>query len=439
MHFMKNFFIKIASLLGLELQEKQQITTDYTQINQDIPVTMIIANKISSLALMDSDIKVVGDKENATYLDELLQSYLFERLSVACEVALGTGDCLLKPFTDGTTIGVDIIQNYDFMIMESIGDLIKSIIIKVAEFKQNNSTFTRFEIQQIKEINNKKYLIIKQLAFKNDKQIPLSSVKSWEHIQETTVIENVNQLLLGRIKCPTINRNDINGVNGVSITFGNEHIIKNITNAYNRFNQEFENKEAFIFASKTLFYNDHNGKPTLPTGKDRLFMNIKPVGDDANLIHEYSPDIRVDALERGFELNLKLLETACGLSAGILTPPHTNFATATEMKANIQSTFAYITKFRYFIENGVVGLINAVSILLQVNELKEIGDFKIEFDWSTSFVEQLTEQFNRLMQAEAIGAVDKAEIRQFVISEDYQTAKEKVEEIAKRSMIDEEI
>ena len=57
------------------------------------------------------------------------------------------------------------------------------------------------------------------------------------------------------------------------------------------------------------------------------------------------------------------LELLCGLSPGILTPPTTSYATATEMRAALNSTFAVITKFRRALERGTDDLLHAVDVL----------------------------------------------------------------------------
>ena len=427
MNIFKNLFIKIGSLMGLELQQK-----DLTTKTEEYPITKTISNKLSTLTLMDSDISIIGVDKRATYLQDILQSYIYERIEVACEVALLTGDCLLKPYTDGNNIGIDIIKSTDFVVCESIGNFIKSIIIKCDEVKKGFNTYTRYEVQTIKEINGTSYLYIRQLAFNNETQVPLSTIDSWVNIKEEQIIPNVNQLLVGKIKSPTTNIDNVNSINGVSVTNGLEKTIKYVIDSYNRLNKEFEDKESMVFASKTLFVkkgeNTETAKPVLPTGKERLFQLLKGNSDNTS-IEFVSPDIRVDALERGLELNLKMLEMLCGLSAGILTAPHTNFATATEMKASLQSTFAFMNRFRHNIELGVEQLFYGINILVNANNIAPIGVFELKFDWSSSYVEQLTEQFNRLMQGQTIGVVKDEEVRSFIFEEDLETAKANIEEI----------
>ena len=207
--------------MGLELQQK-----DLTTKTEEYPITRTISNKLSTLTLMDSDISIIGIDKRATYLQDILQSYIYERIEVACEVALLTGDCLLKPYTDGNNIGIDIIKSTDFVVCESIGNFIKSIIIKCDEVKKGFSTYTRYEVQTIKEVNGVNYLYIRQLAFNNETQVPLSTIDAWANIKEEQIIPNVNQLLVGKIKSPTTNIDDVNSINGVSVTNGLEKAIK---------------------------------------------------------------------------------------------------------------------------------------------------------------------------------------------------------------------
>ena len=73
MNFLKTIFIKIGNLMGLELQQK-----DLLQKNEEIPITKTIANKLSTLTLMDSDISIVGVSKRATYFQDILKSYIYK-------------------------------------------------------------------------------------------------------------------------------------------------------------------------------------------------------------------------------------------------------------------------------------------------------------------------------------------------------------------------
>ena len=435
----QSIVIKIANKLGLTLSRKDNLIDDYDDV-YDISLTATIAQRVSTLTLMDTTVNIKGSSDRALYLNKLYKSVIVDKLDTACEVALGTGDVLIKPYTDGERIGIDIIKNSDFYISESIGDFIKSCIIRCESINKNNGfIYERYEAQRLSEYTDENgvktpVLIINTYAFKNGIEVPLTDVPEWKNIEPEIVITGVNKMLFGRIKCPTTNRMDVNGVNGVPITYGLGKVLKNSINAYDAFNDEFYRKEAFIFADKTLFKKDkETGKSVVPRGKERLFMTVPAMYNDSNgpssLITEYSPEIRDESFENYIEQNFKMLEMLSGLSSGILTKPITNYATATEIKTNLNMSFAYFTRFRRSIEKGLNDLIDAINTIMEVNGYEPYQDYQVSVDWSSAYLEDMTEQFTRLIQAEAIGCVSKAEVRAWLLDEDVETAENAVRDI----------
>lgn len=440
MGVIKNILLYLAKKMGLELQDKPAYCDDYSDMNQ-ISLTAVIANKVATLSMQDSTITIEGASARAKFIQQFLDYYLGDRMDVAAEVALGTGDCIVKPYTDGKRLGVDIVKNGDFAVCESIGNDILSCILKVGEIKNESGIYQRYEIQMIKEAQTESgqetsALIIRNMAFKGNNEIPLAEVPAWRGIPEEQIIPNVGRPLFGRYKSPAVNRADVNGVNGVKITAGVEGPMGKAVEAYERFNREYDAKETMIFADKTLLVKDENGNVTLPQKKRGLFQMMRGSGDNASpgkLIQEFSPEIHSADLEAGITVNDKMVELLCGLSPGILTPPTTSYATATEMRAALNSTFAVITKFRRSLERGTDDLLRAVDIIANYNNLSPIGDWAAQYDWSASYIEQLNEHFNQLTVAEGIGAVDKAEVRSWLMDEDYETAKSRVDEIAEET------
>lgn len=433
MNWIQTIVYNIAKKLGLSLSVKPLITDDYSN-TQSISLTATIANKVSTLTLMDSSISIKGDSLRAEYLRDIWQDVLIDALDKAAEVALGTGDGILKPYTDGERIGIDIIKGSDFYVCSSIGNFIKSCIFRCETIKkQDGNVFERFEVHRLRDIDIDGVIypatIIHQLVFRNGKEVELSSVPEWSGLEETTVIAGVDHLLFGRIKSPTVNREYVNSVTGVPITDGLDDVMKNAVDAYNRFNDEFARKETMIFADKTLFTrNKETGKTEIPSGKRRLFM-LFPRQPNATetLIDTYSPDIRHESLVEGIEQNFKMLELLAGLSNGILTAPTTNFATATEIRASLSQTFAYMTKYRRSIEKAIYQVIDSIDILCNANELTPYGSYSLSVEWSSAYIENLTEQFARLVEAYKMGVVSLAEVRAWLMDETEQVAAEKIQ------------
>lgn len=439
MNFIQRIFLRLAEKIGLSLQPKPVMVDDYSD-TVNISLTAVIASKLATLTLQDSCITIEGDSARARYMQEFLNYYTGDRMDVAAEVALGTGDCIIKPYTDGDRLGVDIIKNYDFVVCESIGNDILSCIMKVGEFRDEyNTVYERFETQSVKQAETEAgqtvdVLIIQNTAYKNGKEIALSDVPAWAGIKPEEIIPNVSKPLFGRYKCPTVNRQDVNGTNGVKITYGLDSVIDQAVEAYNRFNREYASGEKMVFLDKTLMDRDEKGDLKYPDEKKRhMFMLVKGVGGKEGLIQEYAPDIRADALEKGIEVNNRMLEMLAGLSPGILTPPTTSKATATEIRTALQGTFATITKFRRTLEKGTSDLLDAVDAIASRNNLTPMGPWKVQYDWSDGYIEQMAEHFNQLMMAEGIGAAGKEDINAWLFNVSLEDAKKRVQEIAEEN------
>ena len=396
MNFVKSVFLKLANMLGMSLQEKPTEAT--SEFYKPLSLTNVIAQTVSTITIDDSEVNVIGDSKKALFLQQIAKDFTTDTLPIATTIALGTGDCIIKPFTDGEKIGIDVISNENFVVCDSIGNFIKAAIIKCDEIKKNTDVYQRFEAQRL--INGG--VMIYNYCFRNGNMANLADVESWATIQEKIFIPNCPNLLFGRIKNPLVDRLNINSVNGVPITNGLDSIMQKAMDSYFRFNDEFERSEKFIFADKTLFVRDKDGNVNLPMGKRKLFQSIRGTTDN-NLIHEFNPQIRQNELQAGIEENFKMLELFAGFSNGILTSPTTNYATATEMKNSLKKTFAFVKKFRRRIEQGSQEFFNAVSVIANRNNMVVDGKWELKWDWSYDYVEESREKFNQLVQMEAAG------------------------------------
>lgn len=433
--------MKLAEKLGLSLQPKPDAEDDYSD-TVNVSLTAVIANKLATLTMQDSDITIEGDSARARYMQDFLDYYTGDRMDVAAEVALGTGDCIVKPYTDGKRLGVDIVKDGDFVVCESIGNDILACIMKVGEFRDEyNTVYERFEAQMVRREETEAgqtvdVLIIRNTAYKNGKEIALSDVPAWAGIKPEEKIPNVSKPLFGRYKCPTVNRKDVNGVNGVKITYGLDGVMAQAVEAYNRFNREYASGEKMVFIDKTLMDRDAQGNILYPGGKRNMFHLVRGVGGKEGMIQEHTPDIRSADLEKGIEVNNKMVELLAGLSQGILTAPTTSYATATEMRAALNNTFAVITKFRRQLEKGTNDLLEAIEVIANRNNLAPIGPWRAQYNWSSGYIEQMNEHFSQLMLAQGIDAVERAEVRSWLMDEPYQEAKQRVEQIAEESAAD---
>lgn len=446
MGFFDTIFLKIANRFGFEMQKKKESKSDYKNTD-DISLTAVMANRLATQVVYGSRILVKGENQRAEFIKNIAAKFDKTQMATATEVSLGSGGAIVKPYTDGERIGIDIIDNDNIRICESIGDFIKSCVIIADKFEDDyGNTYVRAECQTLKNIiseNNQEIptLIIYQMAFKNNKEIPLKTVKAWEDIKPEIIIPNVDRLLFGYYKCPTVNRDNVNSPKGVSITYGAQKVMEKAVSAFYRYNDEFERKEAYIFADKTAlqvkrYKTIEDGsekikdKVTIPNGKDHIFIDMRQSEDGKLPLEFYSPEIRGDVMKDCVDFDLRIVELICGFSAGILTPPNSNNATATEIDALKEQTYAFVDRTRDAVEHGTKDLMYAIDVLCNLNNITPIGEWELTFEWSNELRENLEKKFQRLSYLESIGAYGKDELRVFETKEDIQTAQEKVQEIS---------
>lgn len=446
---MNSFFTSIIewfkSAFGVKPEAKTsgEISSDYHDTRMSITATM--ANRLTTLALADSSIEVAGDNQRAKYISTIADWISSRRLQTIGEVCLGTGDVLARPNTDGTRIGIDLIENQNFVIIDSIGDILNSVVIKCDEMIKENDVFERWEYHKLNtDADGVNYVSITQVAFKNGREYPITAIPAWSNIRENQIIPNVDRLLFGRFKCPTTNRQDINSPNGVPITVGNEYIVDEAKKAFSRYNSEFDKSEKFIFADKRVFKSAKRKQADgtvveesrLPKGKENVIMTVNGSTqiDGSPLIHEFNPAIRDANLDAGIERNFRMLELFCGFSEGLLSKSTLTYTNVDEVRKSTQATFAFLTNFRKVLEDGLNDLFYAINAICNANEITPMGDYNVSYDWSDSMVESMTERFNELLQSLNMGTIDKAEFRSWTMNESLEVAKDKIAEIEKNSL-----
>ena len=425
----KNIFVKIAEKIGLQLVEKKDNAISFSQ--SGVNPTSIGANVIANIAIDDSDIIIDGANQRADALRDFKDYYTDEFQTLAAEVSLGTGDAIVRPYTDGKYIGLNVIGNNNFIITDCIGTHIKGVIMLLDEYTKNNKTYRLFESQTLKDgAENQSLVYVRRFVYLDDKETTLANT-SWKDIQEEETII-ANQLLIGRYKCPTINRENYNSVDGVPITFGCEEIIDVIQNKYKQYNEEFDQKQSLIFADKTMFKkegeNEGSGKKQI-SGKTFFKMKGGLNGGVKDMIEDYSPDIRETEFREANNFNLSVLELCCGFSRGVFTAPETAFATATEMKNSLKKTFAFVKRFRKRLELGDRMLFNAINIIMNINNTTPLGEWELRHDWSYDYVEETKERFNQLLQGHSAGVVKDETLCAWINNLDEEEAAQYMEEL----------
>ena len=191
--------------------DKNDCEIDFTE--SGLNPTAIGASVIANIAIDDSDVIVDGENARADAIRELKDYYTDEFQTLVAEISLGTGDAIVRPYTDGKFIGLNVIGNDNFVITESIGTHIKGVIMMLDEYEEKNKVYRLFESQTLKNNDEQSIVYIRRFAYENNKEISLLAT-SWDSMAQEEII-TADQLLIGRYKCPTINRENYNSANGV--------------------------------------------------------------------------------------------------------------------------------------------------------------------------------------------------------------------------------
>ena len=437
----KGIIKKIAVKLGLKVSDTEDSSLSFA--DKGFNPLAIGAAVVANIAVDDSDIIIEGESKRAKAIRKIKDYYQEDMETAAAEIALATGGCIIRPFSDGVDIGVNLIGNDNFMITDAIGRNIKGVIMQLDWYVAESDSFKLFESQRIISGVSGKIVEIKRFAFKNGNETDILRTRWKEFKTEEYILSD--QLLFGFYRCPTLNRDNYNSSNGVPITFGNEKVVENVKKKYEQYNEEFNRKEAVIFADRTLFRKEDGSsqgkKEYSLAGKTFIVGKPDPNGAIESSIKEYSPEINEEEWKAGINLNLSVLEMCCGFSRGVFTAPETAFATATEMHNSLKKTFSFVKRFRSSIAHGNKMLFNAISIIMTLNGTVPYGDFKVSHDWSYDYIEQTTEKFNQLLQAHAAGCLKDEDLVSWVKGIDEQEAQKYMQELrayAEDDMTDEQ-
>src|SRR5574344_1812407 len=129
--FISDLFLKVARKLGFELQPKQYIANDFFTTT-DVSITSIIADRLATLIVADSDIDITGP-DKAKILSDIAKRYFNVKLKTAVVTALGTGVCFIFHITNVKVYYIVFVDNNNFFFFNAIAtNLIYTLSIRDA-------------------------------------------------------------------------------------------------------------------------------------------------------------------------------------------------------------------------------------------------------------------------------------------------------------------
>lgn len=412
---------KILAIFGkkknkdINASESERYVIKYED-NKDINFTAIFANKLSNFAINDSNIDIKANNKRGELLRDVTVR-LQKQLKKIISRELGTGGVIVAPYATRNKLYFDIFSQNRLYINKKIGEDIIDCTTLSDHKTINTKEYYRWTDYTLENGN----LYIRYRATLEGNPVSMEEIPEWSNIKDIA-ITNVDKMPFMFLKSPVDNRQECNDY-GVPITYGCERTIKKIKHTLDQIEREFDLKEVFVGADATMF----NGDNALPI--NGLYKKIN-AGEDS-FFEIFDPAYRETPLFNKLMNYCALLEKQIGTSRGIITDPLSTYQNTDETRRSTHDTFSIVDDIRAGIEDGLKDFLYACDVLANYYSLSPMGEWKLTTDWSYSMLEDSAQEFNQLVKGESMGAIKKAEIRQFLKpNETLEEAQKAINEIA---------
>ena len=248
---------------------------------------------------------------------------------------------------------------------------------------------------------------------------PLEVVPEWADIQEEVTIQNMDGPLFAYFKPPIANTADTNSLCGMSI-YGDAatvELIKQADEQWERLRWEYKSGERKVLM---------DGNTSTANMFDKRLFEIGAFTADGDFYQFLNPELRNDAVYKGFQDVLRRIEFNVGLSYGDISDPQTVEKTATEIRSGKQRKYVLISSIQTALEHTFDALIYAMDVYATLYGLAADGEYEVTYDWGDSILddqETKDNEFSRDLQLLNAGIMNDWEFRAKYFNEDEATAK----------------
>ena len=379
-----------------------------------------ICREVTRPTLVEFTANITGS-QRADYLNDGFQ-LAKESFGKALELGLALGGVALKPYIYGDKLLVDMTGAAGFQPTKfdptgrCIGGVFRDKPVKV-----NGKYYVRLESHDLTDT----VYTIKNKAYYSDSTgsvgapAPLDVVPEWADIQEEVTIQNMDGPLFAYFKPPIANTADTNSLCGMSI-YGDAatvELIKQADEQWERLRWEFKSGERKVLM---------DGNSTTANMFDKRLFEIGAFTADGDFYQFLNPELRNDAVYKGFQDVLRRIEFNVGLSYGDISDPQTVEKTATEIRSGKQRKYVLISSIQTALEHTFNALIYAMDVYATLYGLAADGEYEVTYDWGDSILddqETKDKEFARDLQLLSAGIVNDWELRAKYMNEDEETAK----------------
>lgn len=428
MNIFSQIWERVLSLFGrksLDRTAQQNSRTykeDYERTER-INFTSIFATALANKAVSDSTITVKDgagkDSRRSEWLADGLQKVWSKNKTVVSQT-LGKGGKVLVPYVQDGKPFVDVIDQSRMIITAMRGDEITGATLMADIGSSGGKVYYRFADYRLE---GTVHTIRNRATNDNGGEVELSIIPEWADIQPEVVINGVEHILFGYLKCPQDSREDKQTM-GVPITYGGDEVIRDLHSCLADMRREYNLKKSFVGADERMFGKDKK----LPD--NGLFKKFSQAGlRDGAFWEIFDPAIRDSAYLSRFQQLCGLLESVVGTSPGILTKVERTYVTDDEIKQQNSDTFSLVDAIRAKIEEAFKQTAYALDVLAEAygaTPAGALGDWQIVWDWDMSMMESSTETFTQLSELESRGLLRSERLVSWVTGMTMEEAGEEV-------------
>ena len=262
-------------------------------------------------------------------------------------------------------------------------------------------------------------------------EAPLNAVPEWADIQPEIAIQDMSGPLFAYFRPPASNTADANSPCGMSV-YGDAatvQLIKQADEQWERLRWEYRSSERKVLMDGT--------SSTVDMFNKRMF-ELGPFSTSGEFSQYIEPQIRDEAIYRGFQNTLRRIEFNVGLAYGDISDPQTIEKTATEIRNSKQRKYVLIDSIQTALEHTFDSLLYALDTYATLYNLAPAGTYSAAYDWGDSILddaEKKEQERANDRQDVAMGAMGMLEYRMKHYKEDEATARKMLPKL--QDMVDE--
>lgn len=435
----RNAIKTFAEAMGYTVQEHHRIETTDEDIRDMLTISL------ADMVTNDFSLPVNGSGQRAQWLDDLADDFVQTTFADVVKAAYDTGDCIIVPAWNGRVVENIIIDADNFAVLDGSTKDVTAVAYTADKVKMGNvEYFLRVIIEYKNGVNTYKASVTKSDGTPN--ALPLTSIPKWANYLPEWSIQNVDRLLVGRMKCPYRDARHPNSVKGTPLCANAQREIMELRNAYNMLSDEAKlsgkfvvmPKEYFKAGTKRVLGDDglmHTETITrVPVGKEKVIMATDGGSGDINQASRqpfaFEPTIRDESIKNLIEQWSVALENKVGVSRGVLSQMNDeNYANVDNVRKTTIKTQAFIGKTRKLAQSFFDDLVYAWDKIGNYYTLSPMGDYELTFDWSDEYINTFADHMNGLMTGYTIGAADAVDYRMWFFKEPPDVAQANVQRI----------